>query len=797
MERDDSGRADVQRRVNEYVEHLQKIARVFTAHARELGLGVTLDAERASEAVKKGTGFARVMRFCDRPDDAGVLHDAQLMSALDCIGELLTSPHKNGLVLGAMQSGKTTTSLALQFAGPIVYLLTGRCLYPIYLITSHTSQEDQTKIEISRFLDFYGELAVSVDDQHRCTLIEYVKKFWVDPVFAFSPTMNTYREHVLKHALPDTMMGPRLDDFIQRRAPGESIRRVADLCRRANSKGFAPLLIIDEPQFGASDRFVKVDDQFERRPCVLLQIFERIDEALGSDSTDRVFIGLSATPYELHDINAVWKVNQYLTSAYSGFNYFGGKVIDADADVGPPKTISFAALGRELELPFLENVSLNAYGAEVRAFQRFARSIGYMGTQSQYRQDVERTLRAAILHMARKSSTTKSGVCLRLFNNNIRSHRLIERLALPEDQIEVIEYFGSDHKGRSVKRAIRQRSKPDLPFLIAVTNRARMGDAFPREVEWFLEFSKKAANLNALLQGLLGRACGYGKLSTVVMSDENAQLVEDYKREHGGYIYKTSRHSLVVGAFRRGAPTSLIRLRRDMDDPLVAEFFARVDQEVVKPHIIQDSPNLRARRARDARGYRTGPLLRIAEELGLFQHLEQTEVRERLFRTYPEFRIARAGEEVTHSRSPDRKLRYTLDDNGDCRFTFREWTEGSSNHGGVRSRGYGGRDASDREQAGDTLEPQINMRKFDPSNGRLIDDKRVNGELMERRDRQPGHWRAEMVTLPLVSAVRELQAGEATYPVAHSPFATLLSAEEREMAGFGRAPDLECVDTPL
>ena len=185
-----------------------------------------------------------------------------------------------------MQSGKTTTSLALQFAGPIVYLLTGRYLYPIYLITSHTSQEDQTKIEITRFLDLYGELAIVLDDDQRCTLIEYVNKFSIDPVFKYSPTINAYREHVLKKALPDTLTGPRLDDFIQRRVPGESIRRVADFCRRANSKGFTPLLIIDEPQYGASDRLVKVDDELERRRCVLLQIFERIDEALGADAKD-------------------------------------------------------------------------------------------------------------------------------------------------------------------------------------------------------------------------------------------------------------------------------------------------------------------------------------------------------------------------------------------------------------------------------------------------------------------------------------------------------------------------------
>ena len=72
----------------------------------------------------------------------------------------------------------------------------------------------------------------------------------------------------------------------------------------------------------------------------------------------------------------------------------------------------------------------------------------------------------------------------------------------------------------------------------------------------------------------------------------------------------------------------------------------------------------------------------------------------------------------------------------------------------------------------------------DPASGKVIDDRRVNGVRMEKRDRQPGMWRAEMVTLPLVASVRELQSGEATYPVQHSPFSVLLSNEERQRAGF-------------
>jgi hypothetical protein len=763
--------ADMKKRVEEYASHLETISNVFNGHAQQVGLGIRLDVADVVAAVRKGAAFAKVMRFVDRPDDSGVLHDAQLMTGLDCIAELLTAPQRNGLVLGAMQSGKTTTSLALQFAGPIVYLLTGRCLYPIYLITSHTSQEDQTKMEITRFLDFYGDLSIVIDNQRRCTLIEYAKKLTVDPGFMFSPTVNTYREYILKQALPDTFIGPRLDDFIHRRAPGEGIKRIADLCRTANSKNFAPLLLIDEPQYGASDRFVEVDGEIQRRPCVLLQIFDQIQKALGDDAPDRVFIGFSATPYELHDVEAVWRVTQYLKSTYSGFNCFGGKVIDTNAEVIPPKTVSFSAFGEEIGQPFLGSVALTAYDAPVGAFRRFAKKIGFTGTQTEYQQQVEKTLRATIMHMAKRGTTPATGICVRLFNNNLRSHRFLERLGLNNQEIEVIEYFGSDYKGHSVKRAISERARPDLPFLVAVTNRARMGDAFPKEVEWFLEFSKKAADLNALLQGLLGRACGYGKHSTVVMSTDNANIVEDYKRTDGDYIYKTSRHSLVVGPYRRGAPTILIRVLREMNDPLIQEYFARLDREVVEPHIIQPAATLRSRRAKGEQ-YRTGPVLRIAEELGLFEYLERPEVRKRLFPTYPEFRIARAGDEVAHARDPNKKLRYTLDADGDCRFTFRRY-EGDGSHGGMRSRGYGKRDATNSGAAGDTLEPQVNMLKHDPVSGRIIDD-------LE----QEGYWRSAAVTLPLTSSVRVLQAGEVTYPVQHSPFAKLMSEDERAAAGF-------------
>ncbi|MFP2897994.1 hypothetical protein [Corallococcus sp. 4LFB] len=709
-----------------------------------------------------------------------MLHDAQLMTALDCVSNMLREPNRSGLVLGAMQSGKTTTSLALQFAGPIVYLLTGRKTYPIYLVTSHTSQEDQTKIELQNFLDYYGDLEIVVDKENRCSLIEYVGELPLHPAFLLSPTIATYRAQVLRDALPSVYIGPRLEDFVQRRVRGDGVQRVAALCRRANEADFSPLLIIDEPQFGASDRLVQNDDgEFERRPCVLVRMFEAIEAALGTERQDHVFIGLSATPYELKDLSKVWTVKQYLTPAYSGFNYFGGEVISDGVDVTPPRTMGFGEFAREARLPFLANVSLSAYQGP-REFTHFARKVGFSGGHQDYQRQVEATLRQAIRWMIGRSREPV-GICVRLLNDNTGTRHLLDQLGLGPHELEVIKYFGPEFKGKSVKRVIEERRRPELPYLIAVTNRARMGDAFPGEVQWFLDFSRRAADLNALLQGLLGRACGYGKKSNVILSDENAEIIADYRRTQGGYIYRTSRHSFVVNGYRRGAPTSLLRVRSDMKDPLIREFFRRVNEEVVEPVVLQDRTSLSTHRTIGGRHpYRTGPILRIANELGLFEHLESEASRKRLFPTIPaRFRIARATDRVRHGRKRERFLEYTVDEKGDCRFTFR-WTTEDASHSGLSSRGYGARDASDRARAGDHLEPQVNMEKFDPRTGRLINDK-----SSEPAARQRGNWRAFMVTLPLVEPVRELEPGDTTFPIETSPYSELMTVEEREVAGFG------------
>lgn len=766
-----SGDQALKRGMDAYERHLRAIAQTFNDHAAEKGLALKMEPGPAIAAVRSGVGIARVAPYWEmRVDDTGVVHESQLKTAIDCIVELLRDEKRCGHVVGAMQSGKTTTSLALQWAAPALYLLKGLRAYPFYIIGNQTNHQDQTTTELNRFLSFYGDVelrplagaAVATND---------------DALFARSPTLLTYREHVLRDAMEYVHQIPLLEDIVHRRVGGRTgLSRIADLCARAAEKGFRPLMIIDEPQFGASDRIVEGDAGPERRKCVLEQIFERIEKDLGATRDDHWFVGLSATPFELNDLSRIWEVRQYLTDAYSGFNFFNGREISPGVSITPPLSMGLADLASVVGVPFLAQLSMAAYDGKDAAFARHAKRVGFEGDQVAYQEESRKALRAVImaqLDTYRREGTTPVGLCIRAFNDNAKTEGLIARLELDADRVEVVRYYGAEAGNVSVKRAIAKRKRPELPYVVFVTNRARMADAFPTEVRFFMDLAQKASDLNALLQGLLGRACGYNKRSTVVLSDANAQIVEAYVATNGGYVSRTSRHSVAVGGFRRGAPTGVLKLRVEMQDAVVQEFFDRLNRDVVEANI-EPGPKLRVPRAKGVGGYRTGPILLIAEQIGLFDHIEQPSVRTGLFPHIPTgFHVARRTEAIRHSHKAGVTLSYGLDGAGNCRFTFRRASRDGAAKGGAPGRAKGKKDV------GQHMEPTVYVEKFDPATDRIIDD-----------DTTPGRWRAFMVTFPLRDPVREVKAADVAYPVPHSPYNDWATPEEQATrdAGTARRP---------
>lgn len=759
---------EIEEGIQQYEEHLHETAKVFNEYAKEKGLPIEIDPTNVIASVKSGVSLSSVSAFWQRDDDNGIVHASQIKTVVECIHHLHTETARCGHVVGAMQSGKTTTSLALQWAGPILYMIEGKPVYPFYIIGSQMNHEDQTRRELRQFLAYYGGLEIrllpgAVVDATAASL---------NPMFVRVPSLTMYRTHVLSGASEEVLDIPNLDqDLVHRRVGGQqSLKKIANLCRRATQEGYRPLMIIDEPQYGASDRMVNTENGTTQRECVLTQIFNRIQSELGSTRSDHWFIGLSATPFELNDLSRLWEVRQALTDTYSGFNYFNGRPISAGTDITPPTTQSLSAFAQSIKVPFLANVNMAAYDLNKPTnFSTYARNIDYGEDQNQYRTDTETALREAVYALLEKHKDEEKpvGLCIRAFNDNTKTENLIAGLALDPARIDVIRYYGQEVSGISVKRAIAQRPNKNLPYLIFVTNRARMADAFPAEVRFFMDFAQKSSDLNSLFQGLLGRACGYNKKSTVVLSDTNAAIVDAYVVTKGKYVHRTSRHSIAVGGYRRGAPTGMIKLRADMDDSVVQEFFSRINADVVEPNIAPGSPKLRAGRAKSGERFRTGPILRIAEDLGLFEHIESPTVKAKIFPQIPmDFHVARRGDAVPRGQQPGVPLRYSLDSNGNCRYTFRWSDREAGARGGAPGRAKGKRDAEQH------MEPTVYVEKYDPQTGESINDKLESQQ-------EPGDWRSFMVTFPLLAPIQELQAAEIALPISTSTYNDWMSDDEK------------------
>ncbi len=320
-------------------------------------------------------------------------------------------------------------------------------------------------------------------------------------------------------------------------------------------------------------------------------------------------------------------------------------------------------------------------------------------------------------------------------NDNDRTEQLLVDLRLPASRVELVRFFGHEGKGMTVKRVISRRARPDLPYLFLVTSKARMGDQFPSDVRYFIDLSTKSSDLNSLLQGLVGRACGYGKNSLVILSNANHRLLKQFVATQGGYVMQPSRHSVVAGGASPPSVRQQLMIDRDPSDLRLEAFFKDLDREVVAP-LIPRSASYKPKRARG--GSRRGPILTLAEKHGLIDYLESDAFRAQSLRhVLEQVDILRRGETLTltDADGAEQTGEYLTDEAGGCRFNFRQ--EDQAGRAGVKGRGRGQRDAADLTQNLGIVEPSVGVGKR-AGNGERISDPAVEGQ-----------WVASSITFPL------------------------------------------------
>ena len=723
--------------VTQFRDHIAHVTSAFDEAAQEFELGVRLSADFLFSSPANYLYLAET--YANKPDDTGVLHEQQLKTALKVVKQLLDEPNRSGVVLGAMQSGKTTTALALQFAGPIIYRHRGTPVTPLYLVTSHTSHAHQTKVELNNFLQYYDMLAVVPSTGRNTRPLAPSKN--LKESFVEAPTLRMYRNYYAK-PFQEALEVPSLDDFVRRRTWGQNTVKIAETVEKIAAKDCIPLMIVDEPQFGAGDH-VRIDPDTQmvvQVECVFARILNEIEKRLKIAKDQHFFVAISATPFELGSLDTLWHVPQVLGDDYVGFNFNPSdtaQAIDPNANIRPPRVLGMSAFANEHSVPFFADINMNAY-EKPAAFARFARRIAFQGNHDDYRRACRDAIEAVLVSLVRNESKSGKafGVCLRLVNNNRRVTDILAETDLAR-HFDILPYYG-EKPDASVKKEILDRKHADKPFLVLVTNRARMGDAFPRDVKYFFEFATRFTDVNSMMQGLIGRACGYRKESTVVVSDVNYRLLQALINTNGVPLMSSSRYSIVAGKSRSrlGAPVTFYDLQRRDDDPVSEVFFAAFDRDVVNKQVNQNVVGQLRNAVRRGPGMkRRAPIVQMLESAGVLAHIETDAVRGRISPEYPPFKIARLSDSVPAlGRAAGRALRYDIDQkDATQRFTFREERDDRT-RASLRARGRTGNATSDEDEL--NLQPQVILRKVD-AQGRVV------------RDDRKGRWTAVGIILPL------------------------------------------------
>ena len=752
--------------------HLRQVANKLNAEFARRRMGITVNAQAAIDAMKRNPTVCK--RFADPDDRSGVLHDEQIATAVEAMFNVIERPDEAGLIVGAMQSGKMTTALSLMFIGPVNYLVNGAKLFPIYLTTSQNGHKSQADREFSHFLDYYEDLVFTLNPSgKKCSLRELRLGLHLDPCFEMNPTLRVYWNEVLQPARAINWVKPSVDDLVKKRVRGNVLTGIVAVCKKMYTRGFVPLFIIDEPQWGAGNRtHTDVDGTVTEHDCVLLQLVKALRKqikGMGRNEFPR-FVGTSATPYELGGIANVWQVHQQLGTNYRGFNWFNGRKIDPTVTIQPPKMSTFAEMAVPVGNAFLRSLRSDAYKHPKR-FAQWAKKTGYSGSISTYRASAEKALRDLLIHLVNegeKQTGGPVGVCVRLFPDNQLTQRVLTSLNLPSSLIENVIWFGDDNRGRNIRDAIRSRQLRQKSFLVVVSAKARMGDAFPAQVRYFVDLTQRSTTQNALLQGLLGRACGYNKDTHVVMSDENTQSARSIANGVP-YALTPSKNTTMVGGRAGTRDIGQVVLRRGVDAG-VDQWFAEIDASIAG--IVPPGPMMKPSRAHKGR-------YQAIYSLPSFKHVEAAMVdpgrRQQLL---PEIapgatvEIAKPGDQVTRvvrdrkaRREHVRSFGFDTDANGQVRFTFRRLEHVA--RGGSRGRGRGQRDGVSRA---DALEPQLGMEKVDAA-GRPI-----------TAVTKSGAWRVAAVAMPL----REVVSAGGYSP--HKPMPTpacvydgLLTKRERQL----------------
>jgi len=610
--------------------------------------------------------------FCNGIEE-GSIHENQIETSFQIMAELASG--NNVTCFGATQCGKTGTSNAVYFIGPLLYKTKGIKTHIVFIAPGQRSIREQADDEFNRFLGLYKHLQFVNHEKPNMTLDFYLRQ--VVPHFRKKAHKDDTASRLIRTCAEDNK------DQIEK------------IIAQARENKYKVVFLIDEHHWGSGAKSV-----------LDAHIMQLLEKDFVNSKGDYRWVGFSATAWVSTKISSV--VMHKLGPGYVGFNRViieegeeAKQLLDDRYDIKPPTIYSFEDLYHESTIP-IHVVYGNWYdssnGLPPKSFEKsldknlkrlendratdewfdiFQQWCGRKANSwENYLRFCEQTMvhwinwiftvnpmKQQFVEMGKQRNEDRSdvgvGLCFRFIRKNDRAAAFCNLLRREIPDIQIMEYH-SDQVKMSIKRFMdveqeEGRFDPTKPFLFIVTGSARMACAFPSKVCYFADFIRKPSNstMGAILQGLPGRATGWFKTSMIIINQEGKQILTRYERTGKPSIQADRR--TVVGSTdkkKRGRPAQFLTVGASVFDlesrkasvgqyhtnAVIKEFIDYLDNSPLafdengrryKPipfprgtHIPYKVPNFNRKRFEEDPKFRT-LLLDCIQEMGIVEYVQE------------------------------------------------------------------------------------------------------------------------------------------------------------------------------
>jgi hypothetical protein len=556
--------------IDKLIEHLQKVEKWFNHYLKAENISLTVSTQAIQNAITYGgqsEKYAFIQTWRKYGHEPGFLYESNVKNFVDVLKHVLTNGRSINAIGGA-QAGKTNFESVWMLLGPAVLVITNAAVlsgeaekpllyFPIISGPPHKNLGRQSQHAIANLFRMYGRMKFQTPDSTSLSgtsALNYFKQFLeIEPSY--------YEENTLDRSLGENVLIDLPNKFV-RRATQKSMddlrsfiqdrviyglncdslpRKERDLFR------FEFLLIVDEAHHGAMDDEEKGN----------VSLFSKLMKSrLIYDGEEQTFADIVSNPNTLSRVILAsatnWlaenerlaenftEVRLPLGDDYHGPNVFNCDYIDKTKRPTKPYYGQLSELADKAQQPFFKYFSPRAYD-NMESFREIRdgipckcprSSLGSLTathtpgcwaalSHAEYREMSNKTLAEVIRWMAIKGGDISGDIVIRFCNDNSLTKSIANNVQPYLPDVDLKAWTG-DRAGTAKEFILEHKKASSKPIAVLVTGRARMGDDFPK-IAHFVEFATKITTLNALDQGLCGRACGYGKFWKPVPSDYKPQ----------------------------------------------------------------------------------------------------------------------------------------------------------------------------------------------------------------------------------------------------------------------------------